>query len=206
VGLSMDDFTPEPNIFGRGAMSGLSGPVIKPIGLRCIAQLAKDPKLGLPLSGIGGIETWMDVVEYLLCGASTVQITTGVMRYGYRIVEDILEGLSYFMADHGFASLSEVVGKGLPNIVPTDQFDLTRQGRASYDLDRCVGCGQCYIVCQDAGGQCLRWDAKRRRPVMDEKKCLSCMICSFACPVKTPPLITYREVKNKHSIRPPVSR
>jgi dihydropyrimidine dehydrogenase (NAD+) subunit PreA len=206
VGLSMDDFTPVPNVFGRGSMSGLSGPVIKPIGLRCIAQLARDPELQLPLSGIGGIETWMDVVEYLLCGASTVQITTGVMRYGYRIVEDILEGLSYFLEDHGFDSLSEVVGKGLPHIVPTDQLDLARQGRAAYDLDRCVGCGQCYIVCQDAGGQCLRWDRERRRPVMDQDRCLSCMICSFACPVKTPPLITYREVKNKRPIRPPVSR
>jgi len=152
-----------------------------------VAQLAKDEKLGLPISGMGGVETWMDAVEYLLCGATTVQMTTGVMRYGYRIVEDILEGMSYFLEDHGFASVKDVVGKALPRIVSTDRFDLTRQGRADYDLDRCVGCGQCYVVCQDAGGQCLTWDAKERRPVMDEARCLSCMVCSFACPVRTRP-------------------
>ena len=97
VGIGLDDYTPVPNIFGKGAMSGYSGPGVKPIGLRCVAQMAQDPALKLPISGIGGIETWMDVAEYLLCGASTVQITTGVIHYGYRIVEDILEGLSYYL-------------------------------------------------------------------------------------------------------------
>lgn len=206
VGLSLDDHTPAPNIFGRGAISGLSGPAIKPIGLRCVTQLAKDEKLGLPISGMGGVETWVDALEYMLCGATTVQITTGVMRYGYRIVEDILEGLSYYMDEKGLTSLSDVIGKALPRIVPTDEFDLTRQGRADYDLDRCVGCGQCYVVCQDAGGQCLTWDGAKRRPTMDEARCLSCMLCSFACPVKNPALITYKEVKGKKPIRPPVSK
>lgn len=203
--IDLQSCTPSPNVFGKGAMSGFSGPAIKPIGLRCIAQLAQAKELDLPLSGIGGIETWVDVAEYLLCGASTVQITTGVIHYGYRIIEDILEGLRYYLEERRVDSVAEIVGQALPNVVTTDRFDLSRQGIALYDLDRCVGCGQCYIVCQDAGGQCLSWDEKSRRPVMDEKKCLSCMICSFICPVTTPPLITYREVPGKPEIRPPVS-
>ena len=204
-GVGLDDHVPLLNVFGKGAMSGYSGPAVKPIGLRCIAQLGLNKELNLPLSGIGGIETWIDVVEYMLCGASTVQITTGVIHYGYRIVEDILEGLSDYMEARKLSSLSEIVGKALPNIVPTDKFDLSRQGVAGYDLDRCVGCGQCYIVCHDAGGQCLGWDGDKRRPVMDESKCLSCMVCSFVCPISAPPLITYKEVPGKHPVIPPVA-
>jgi dihydropyrimidine dehydrogenase (NAD+) subunit PreA len=206
VGIGLDDFVPRPNIFGKGAMSGYSGPAVKPIGLRCVAQMAGSPDLKLPISGIGGIETWVDTVEYLLVGASTVQITTGVIHYGYRIVEDILEGMSDFMEQHGFARVADFVGKAVPNVVHTDQFDLKRQGIASYDLDRCVGCGQCHVVCHDAGGQCLSWDSANRRPVMDEKRCLGCLICSFVCPVNHPSLITAREVPGKAEVRPPASR
>ncbi len=204
-GVGLDDYTPRPNVAGKGAMSGYSGPAVKPIGLRCVAQLAQADSLGLPVSGCGGIETWIDAAEYLLLGAGTLQITTGVIHYGYRIVEDILEGLDFFLAERGLHGLDQVVGKALPNLVPTDQFDLSSQGVADYDLDRCVGCGQCHIVCQDAGGQCLTWDDADRRPVMHEERCLGCMICSFVCPVATPPMITYRVVPGKPEILPPPS-
>ncbi|MFC1849513.1 NAD-dependent dihydropyrimidine dehydrogenase subunit PreA [candidate division CSSED10-310 bacterium] len=206
VGIGLEDFTPLPNVFGKGAMSGYSGPAIKPIGLRCVAQLAQNNELQLPLSGIGGIETWVDVVEYMLCGAATVQITTGIIHYGYRIIEDILEGMSYYLAERNIDSIDQVVGKALPNLVPTEQFDLSRQGATLYDLNRCIGCGQCYIICQDAGGQCLSWDGETRQPVMNESLCVGCLICSFVCPIHSPPLITYQEIKNKPEIRPPVSQ
>jgi len=205
VGIDMDRFVPDPNVFGKSAMSGYSGPAVKPIGLRCITQMAQHPDLGLPISGMGGVETWVDTVEYMLCGAATVQITTGVIHYGYRIIDDILEGMAYFMDQHGFDSVDQFIGKALPNIVGTDRFDLSRQGIAQYDMDRCVGCGQCYVVCQDAGGQCLTWDDATRRPVMDESKCLACMICSFICPVSAPAMITYKEVPGKPEILPPPS-
>lgn len=190
--IGLDDWVPRPNVFGVGAASGLSGPAIKPIGLRFIADLAQCPDLGLPLSGIGGIETWVDALEYLLVGATTIQVTTGVIHYGYRIVEDMIEGLSDYMAARGVARVSDLVGKALPNLKETDQFDLARQGVAHYDMARCLGCGQCYVVCRDAGGQVLGWDAERRRPDFDERKCLSCMVCSFVCPVDG--LITFREM------------
>ena len=204
VGIGLHDLTPVPNVFGKGAASGYSGPAVKPIGLRCIAQMAGDPELGLPLSGIGGIETWVDVVEYMLCGSATVQITTGVIHYGYRIIDDILEGVSYYLEEQGIDQLADIVGKALPHIVSPDEFDHSRQGIANYDLDRCVGCGQCHIVCHDAGGQCLAFGADRR-PKMDEDRCLACMICSFVCPVSNPPMITYKEIPNKPEVIPPVS-
>ncbi len=197
IGVDLDDYVPVPNVFGKGAISGFSGPAIKPIGLKCIVELARHNKLGLPLAGCGGIETWIDAVEYLLCGASLLQMTTGVIHYGHRVVEDLCEGLSDFMADKGYEHVSDIVGKALPQIHETGAFDLSRQGAASYDLDRCVGCGQCYVVCKDAGGHSLSWDEARRRPIQDDDKCFSCMICSFVCPVDDPPMIRFREMPGK---------
>jgi len=188
--IGLDDFVPKPNVFGKGAISGYSGPAVKPIALRFIAEMAENKELGLPLSGIGGIETWIDALEYILVGASTVQVTTGIIHYGYRIVEDMIEGLSDFMVSKGIEKVSDLVGKALPHLVETDEFDLKRQGITQYDLDRCVGCGQCYTVCNDAAGQALEWDAEKRRPKLIEDKCLSCMVCSFVCPVEG--LITYK--------------
>jgi dihydropyrimidine dehydrogenase (NAD+) subunit PreA len=154
--------------------------------------MAQNDELNLPLSGIGGIETWIDALEYILLGASTIQVTTGIMHYGYRIVEDMIEGLSDFMAERGILSLSDLVGKSLPNLHETEAFDLERQGITQYDLDKCIGCGQCYIVCHDAAGQAIEWDAASRRPKLIEDKCLSCMLCKFVCPV--PGLISYKEM------------
>lgn len=191
-GIGLDDLTPRPNIFGVGAISGTSGPAVKPIGLRHIAEMAQCETLGLPLSGIGGIETWIDALEFMLVGASTIQVTTGIIHYGYRIVEDMIEGLSDFMVEKGIGRVDELVGRALGNLKTTDHFDLGRQGISKYDLDRCVGCGQCYIVCRDSAGQAIEWDADNRRPKLIEDKCLSCMVCSFVCPVDG--LITYQEM------------
>lgn len=191
-GIGLGDWVAKPNVFGVGAMSGYSGAAIKPIALHFIAEMAQCVELGLPLSGMGGVETWIDALEYLLVGATTVQVTTGIIKYGYRIVQDMIEGLTDYLVSRGIARAEDLIGKALPNLKSTDHFDLKRQGIAAYDLERCVGCGQCYIVCRDAGGQALEWDAETRRPKLVEDKCLSCMICSFICPV--PELITHKEM------------
>lgn len=190
--IGLDDWVPKPNVFGVGAQSGYSGPAIKPIALHFIADLAKCQELALPLSAIGGIETWIDALEYLLVGASTVQVTTGIIHYGYYIVEDLIEGLTDYMSARGITRAQDLIGKALPNLQETDHFDLMRQGIARYDLDICIGCGQCFTVCNDAGGQALEWDAAKRRPKLIEDKCLSCMICSFVCPI--PDLISFKEM------------
>lgn len=190
--VDLDDRIPRPNVGGMGAISGYSGPAVKPIGLRFVAEMAKNKDLGLPISGMGGIETWVDALEYILVGATTVQLTTGVIHYGCRIIEDMVEGLSDYMAMKKIDKVFDLIGRALPNLHDTGEFDLTRQGVAEYDLDRCVGCGQCYIVCRDAGGQALEWNEADRRPKLAEEKCLSCMICSFVCPIDG--LISYKEM------------
>jgi len=198
--IGLDDWVAKPNVFGVGAMSGYSGAAIKPIALHFIAEMAQCAELGLPLSAMGGVETWIDALEYLLVGATTVQVTTGIIKYGYRIIRDILEGLSDYMVSRGITRVEDLIGKALPKLQTTDHFDLERQGVAAYDMDRCVGCGQCFIVCRDAGGQALEWDAETRRPKLVEDKCLSCMICSFICPV--PDLITLKEMPKGWARRP----
>jgi len=190
TGIDLDSLVPQPNVFGRGASSGTSGPGVKPIGLRFISDMAKDENLNLPLSGMGGIETWIDALQYLLVGASTLQVTTGIMHYGYVIVQDMIEGLSDYMASRGIMKLEDLIGATLPKLGKTELFDLDRQGVVEYNLDKCVGCGQCLNVCTDAGGQALSWNAEKRRPEMNENKCLSCMLCSFVCPVSG--LIKYK--------------
>jgi dihydropyrimidine dehydrogenase (NAD+) subunit PreA len=199
-GIGLDDLVPKPNVFGVGAMSGYSGAAIKPIALHFIAEMAKCAELGLPLSAMGGVETWIDSLEYLLVGATTVQVTTGIIKYGYRIVEDMIEGLTDYMTQRGITRATDLIGKALPHLQETDHFDLGRQGVAKYDMDRCIGCGQCYIVCRDAGGQALEWEAEKRRPKLVEDKCLSCMICSFICPV--PGLIEHKEMPRGWARKP----
>jgi dihydropyrimidine dehydrogenase (NAD+) subunit PreA len=137
--IGLDDLIPRPSVFGKGAVSGYSGPCVKPVALRFMAEMAQNPELGLPISGIGGIETWIDALEFLLLGASTIQVTTGIIHYGYRIVEDMIEGLSDYMEEKGFNSVEEIVGAALKHVHHTDEFDLERQGFVEYDLDRCIG-------------------------------------------------------------------
>ena len=206
TGIDLDSFVPQPNVFGRGASSGTSGPGVKPIGLRFISDMAKDEKLNLPLSGMGGIETWIDALEYLLVGASTLQVTTGIMHFGYVIVQDMIEGLTDYMASKGIMKLDDLIGATLPKLGKTELFDLDRQGVVEYNLDKCVGCGQCLNVCTDAGGQALKWDGDTRRPELNEDKCLSCMLSSFVCPVSG--LIKYKAMpegwkRNETTIRDP---
>jgi len=187
VGIDTNTYQPLLNAWGQGAISGYSGPAIKPIGLAQVTRLAQDPKLGLPISGVGGIETWTDVLEYMLCGSSTVQICTAIMMHGYGIIDKILSGLDTHLQEKGFNSINEVIGKALPNITTVEQINLKRQGYIEFDNERCTGCKKCYISCEDAGGQCIIWDEETKTPSLSSPdKCHSCMICADVCVVKDP--------------------
>lgn len=137
-----------PIVNGKSSISGYSGKAVKPIALRFIQQMRTHPELrDFPISGIGGIETWEDAAEFLLLGAATLQVTTGIMQYGYRIVEDMASGLSHYLADQGFDSLQEMVGLANNNIVPAEDLDRSYIVYPRINLDKCVGCGRCYISC-----------------------------------------------------------
>src|SRR5436309_9360586 len=105
TGVDLDTFTPRPDVGGRSAHGGYCGPAVKPIALNMLSSVAKDPEVRIPISGIGGISTWRDAAEFLLLGATTVQVCTAVMHYGFRIVEDMIDGLSNYLDEKGFRSV-----------------------------------------------------------------------------------------------------
>lgn len=194
--IDYDNMTCLPVVNGKSSISGYSGKAVKPIALRFIAQMAKDPELkGVPISGMGGIETWQDALEFLLVGASHLQVTTAIMQYGYRIVEDMISGLSYWMEDKGINSLHEIVGAALSNIIPAEEIDRDFKVFPNYDHDKCIGCGRCYISCYDGGHQAIEFDSETRRPKLLEDKCVGCGLCWVVCPIEkcvTPGKVTFK--------------
>lgn len=113
----------------KSSISGYSGAVVKLIALRFITQMKQYPDLvDMPITGMGGIEIWKDALEFILVGASNLQVTTSVMQYGYRIVEDLIGGLSRFMDEKGFDKLEDMVNLSLPNIVPAEDISKRKKG------------------------------------------------------------------------------
>ena len=157
---------------------------VKPIALRFIQQLRTAEGLeNLPISGIGGIETWEDAAEFILLGSSTLQVTTAIMQYGYRIVEDMKNGLMHYMEEQGVDHLSELVGLANQNIIPAESLDRDYIVYPKIDEDTCIGCGRCYISCYDGAHQAMEWNAETRIPKCNTDKCVGCHLCALICPV-----------------------
>ena len=158
MGVDLDTLAPKPAVAGYGSHGGYCGPAVKPVALNMVASLAGDPKIRVPLSGIGGIQAWQDAAEFLLLGAGAVQVCTAVMHYGFRIVEHLASGLDGWMREKGFDRLGDVVGKSVPRIKAWGELDLNYKVVARIDQDKCVHCGLCYVACEDGCHQSIRWD------------------------------------------------
>lgn len=196
TGVDLDKRIVLPIVNGKSSISGYSGKAVKPVALRFIAQLSKEPKLkNVPISGIGGIETWEDALEFIMLGATNLQVTTAIMQYGYRIVEDLISGISYYMEEKGVEKLQDLVGVALENTVPAEELDRGYKVYPKYDLDKCVGCGRCYISCFDGGHQAVEWDSENRRPSVNKDKCVGCHLCALVCPISN--CITKGEIEFK---------
>lgn len=181
--VDIESFIPMPAIHGRSAITGCSGTAAKPVALRFVSELFNARELSLPISGIGGIATWRDALQFLLCGATTVQVTTAIMRYGSRIVEDMIEGLGDWMHERGVQSLSEVIGKAAGKLIDPSELDSRFQVVSSIDKDKCIGCGQCFISCRDGANGAVQFDREERKATVDEEKCVGCLLCKHVCPV-----------------------
>ncbi len=189
IGVDIDSWDPIPNVDHLGAHGGYCGPAVKPIALNMVADCARDPQVQLPISGIGGIETWRDAVEFMLMGSTSVQVCTAVMHHGFKIVEDMIDGLNTYLDDRGLDSAMDLVGKSVQKFVNWNDLNLNYAVVARIDQDKCIHCNKCYIACEDAAHQCIDRVISTRGSgetdlVVDESHCVGCNLCSMVCPVE----------------------
>lgn len=184
VGLDLDSLAPYPIVDGRGSNGGYCGPAVKPIALNMLKDCAQHPDINVPISGIGGIENWRDAAEHILLGASTVQVCTAVMHYGFGIIREMLPGLNRYMDEKGFANIDEMCGKALPNVGEWKTLNLKHKVIANIHADKCIGCQLCYTACEDGAHQAIALPTEGRVPEIIEDNCVGCNLCSLVCPVE----------------------
>lgn len=195
IGVDIERFVPEPRVASASTNGGYCGAAVKPIALHMVAALAREKAFGLPISGIGGISNWRDAVEFILLGSSSVQVCTEVMLRGYRVVEDMNDGLAEYMRTHGFTKVEQMVGKAIPGFSEWGDLDLNYETVAKIDADKCIGCQLCVAACHDGAHQCIHPSGKETRvPVVDESECVGCNLCQIVCPV--PECISMVQVDN----------
>ncbi|SFB26594.1 dihydropyrimidine dehydrogenase (NAD+) subunit PreA [Acetitomaculum ruminis DSM 5522] len=183
MNVDLNNFSTAPNVGGKCSVGGYSGKAVKPIALRFINDMKQEKELkNIPISGMGGIETWKDAAEFIAMGCETVQITTAVMQYGYRIIDDLKEGLSDYLAKNNFKSVKEMVGLALENIVAPEDLERDSIEYPRFHKETCVVCGRCYISCFDGGHQAVSLSTKTGKPKMNPNKCVGCQLCVLVCP------------------------
>ena len=183
IGVSPHTYVSAPAVHGMSAVGGYSGNAVKPIALRFIAELAQNPVLaGMHLSAMGGVETWQDALEFLLLGAGSIQATTAVMQYGYRIIDDLKAGLNLYLAEKGLDNVEATRGLAVDSVSETtDVLERDTVVFPKFHREKCIGCGRCFISCADGGHQAIQL-SKDRKPILDPGKCAGCHLCVLVCP------------------------
>ena len=186
LGENLHTYVSSPAVHGMSAVGGYSGNAVKPIALRMIAELGWEEELrDLHISGMGGIETWRDAMEYILLGCGSIQVTTAVMQYGYRIIEDLKSGMNRYLLEKGFDSIRDARGLGIHSVnASTDFLERDTVVYPRFQRDSCVGCGRCVISCMDGGHQAISLD-RYRRPVLNLRRCVGCHLCVLVCPTES---------------------
>ena len=159
IGVDLDRLVPLPRVGNQSTNGGYCGPAVKPIALHMVGALARDPRVKIPISGIGGISNWRDAAEFIALGSTSVQVCTAVMHYGYRIVEDMIDGLSNYLDEQGMKSVNELIGRAIPGYTEWGDLDLNYKIVAKIDAQKCIGCQLCYTACLDGAHQCIHTHA-----------------------------------------------
>ncbi|WP_374661138.1 NAD-dependent dihydropyrimidine dehydrogenase subunit PreA [Inhella sp.] len=187
MGVDLDRMVMSPDTDGWGSHGGYCGTAVKPIALNMVAEIARDPQTtGLPLSAIGGIGNWRDAAEFIALGAGNVQVCTAAMVYGFKIVQDMIDGLSNFMDEKGYASIEDFRGKAVPTVKNWNQLNLNHVVKAEIKQDSCIRCGRCHIVCEDTSHQAIRATREadgRARYEVNDAECVGCNLCVSICPM-----------------------
>jgi dihydropyrimidine dehydrogenase (NAD+) subunit PreA len=199
VGVDLDTFSPHPSVAGKSSHGGYCGPAVKPIALNMVSEVAGDPEVGVPVSGIGGITTWRDAAEFIALGAETVQVCTAVMHYGFRIVEDMIDGLANWMDAAGYGTIADFRGRALPNVAKWEELDLNYHLVARIDQEKCIQCELCWVACEDGAHQAIRRLPRDNGGLVVEvidDACVGCNLCWEVCPVQG--CITMEQVSHGH--------
>lgn len=181
--VDLDNFSPFPMIDGKGSHGGYCGPAVKPIALNMVGEIARHEETrGLPISGIGGVTTWRDAAEFLAMGAGNVQVCTAAMTYGFKVVQEMISGLSEYLDDKEMR-LDQLVGRAVPNFVEWQHLNLNYVTKAHISQEDCIKCGRCYAACEDTSHQAIAMSPERVFSVKDEE-CVACNLCVNVCPVE----------------------
>lgn len=196
IGVDLDSWNPIPHVDGLSSHGGYCGPAVKPIALNMVNECARDAEVALPISGIGGVSTWQDAVEFFLLGATNVQVCTAAMHHGFRIVEDMIDGLTNYMDARSIADMSGLVGAAQNRITTWNNLNLNYKVVAEIDQETCIHCSKCYIACEDAAHQCIDRDVVDGVATLkvDQNHCVGCNLCMMVCPVDD--CITMMEVES----------
>lgn len=187
AGVDIDTWNTIPHVGGKGAHGGYCGPAVKPIALNMVAECARNPLVGVPISGIGGISNWRDAVEFLLMGSTGVQVCTAAMHHGFSIVEDMIDGLNNYLDDKGLQSVNELIGKSVARYSDWGDLDLNYAVVARIEQDTCIVCNKCHIACEDTSHQCIERHTDENGAAylkVREEDCVGCNLCSIVCPVE----------------------
>jgi dihydropyrimidine dehydrogenase (NAD+) subunit PreA len=192
MGVDLERMTMSPAVDGQGSHGGYCGPAVKPIALNMVAQISRDAQTrGLPISGIGGIGTWRDAAEYIALGCGTVQVCTAAMVYGFKIVQEMIDGLGGFMDEHGYRRITDFQGKAVATVTDWQHLNLNYTEKAVIDQDLCIQCGRCYVACEDTSHQAItNTQGGKRHFAINDAECVGCNLCTSVCPV--PSCITMR--------------
>ena len=183
TGVDLDLFAPEPTIDGKGTHGGYCGPAVKPIALNMVAEIARNPETAnLPISGIGGVTTWRDAAEFMALGAGNVQVCTAAMTYGFKVVQEMISGLSDWMDGKGITETGQIVRRAVPNVTDWQYLNLNYVTKAQISQADCIKCGRCFAACEDTSHQAIAMGPDRTFTVKDDE-CVACNLCVNVCPV-----------------------
>ena len=187
--IDLDRMVALPSVGTASTHGGYCGTAVKPIALNMVAEISRDPETqGLPISGIGGISNWRDAAEFIALGAGSVQVCTAAMLHGFRIVEEMKDGLSRWMDSKGYATLEDFRGKAVPHTTDWKYLDMNFKTVAHISQSDCIQCGRCYVACEDTSHQSvfqLVDEATGTRTYkINEEECVGCNLCEITCPVQ----------------------
>ncbi len=201
MSVDLDSFSAVPTIDQRATHGGYCGPAVKPIALHMVSDIARDPDCaGVPISAIGGVSNWRDAAEFILLGAGNVQVCTAAMTHGFKIIDDMVDGLSRYLARMELSSVGQAVGQAVPSLTDWQHLNLNFTVKAQIDQNLCIQCGRCHIVCEDTSHQAIsaRMNGRRHYEVVEEE-CVGCNLCVTVCPVEN--CLTLRTLENEVDMR-----